>query len=228
MNDTNCKKCKRDYALRDGCDPTPYCDECAHILVEKLESRVEVLEKQNFNYRSANKNRKRDFIPKITSMLLACLCLATVQRKGAQDLVDLARREVGVKGANKDIPVASVPVSTISNLYSADFARSFILRTNYPAPSPVPSRLEAPVVKAVPISQAAQPPPTNGPIVLPQFLYTNIPPNYWWHRLEADTLNGPWRTNDKNMTMPPSGTVRLVRTNKAGYFQMFGTREKLP
>lgn len=161
-------------------------------------------------------------------LILIALCLVPVQAKEGKNLVDLARREVSVKDANKDIPVASEPASIILALYASDFARSYVLRTNCPAPSPAAGPQEAPVVKAVPISQATQPPPTNGPIVLPQFLYTNIPPNYWWHRLEADTLNGPWRTNDKNMTMPPSGTVRLVRTNKAGYFQMFATPNQLP
>lgn len=167
---------------------------------------------------------------KVLPLLLACLSLAPVTRKGAQDLVDLAKRPAS---AGKTLPLApGRPASIIRSLYSADFARSFTLRTNYPAPSPVAGPQEAPVVKAVPISRATQPPPTNGPIVLPQFLYTNIPPNYWWHRLEADTLSdaqaGRWRTNDRNMTMPPSGTVRLVRTNKAGYWQMMGTPNQIP
>lgn len=146
-------------------------------------------------------------------LILACLCSVAFVRspKGRETFPDRRREAISPTG-----------------LYSADFARSYTLRTNYPAPSPVAGPQESPQVKAVPISRAAAPPPTNGPIVLPQFLYTNIPPNWWWHRLEADTPNGPWRTNEKNMTMPPSGTVRLVRTNKAGYFQMMATPNQLP
>lgn len=149
---------------------------------------------------------------KLTPLLLACLCLAFVRSPKGRETFPDRRREV----------------INPARLYSADFARSYILRTNYPAPSPVSGAQESPVVKAVPISRAAQPPLTNRVIVLPQFLYTNIPSNYWWHRLEADTPNGPWRTNDKNMTMPPSGTVRFVRTNKSGYFQMLGTPNQIP
>lgn len=147
-------------------------------------------------------------------LILIALCLCSVafvrSPKGRETFPDRRREAINPAG-----------------LYAQDFARSYILRTNYPAPSPAAGPQEAPQVKAVPISRAAVV-PQSGPIVLPQFVYTNIPPNYWWHRLEADTPNGPWRTNEKNMTMPPSGTVRLVRTNKVGYFQMFATPNQLP
>lgn len=164
----------------------------------------------------------------IVALILACLCLAPVQRKGAQILVDLAKHAGADNGSkSRTYRAATSPASTISNLYSADFARSFILRTHYPAPSPVAGPQEAPTVKAVPISRATQAPPTNRLIVLPQFVFTNTTQNWWWHRLEADTLAGPWRTNEKNMRMPPSGTVRLVRTNARGFFRMMGTMEPL-
>jgi len=31
-----CELCGSPYALRDGCEPTPYCDACAHVAVERL------------------------------------------------------------------------------------------------------------------------------------------------------------------------------------------------
>lgn len=33
---TECKRCGSHYELRDGYDPTPFCDECAHLEVERL------------------------------------------------------------------------------------------------------------------------------------------------------------------------------------------------
>lgn len=46
MTDAECKRCRQDYSVRDGCDPTKYCDDCAHEVVEKLERRVEVLKRE--------------------------------------------------------------------------------------------------------------------------------------------------------------------------------------
>lgn len=33
----SCANCHEDYSLRDGCDPTRYCDACAHTLLEQME-----------------------------------------------------------------------------------------------------------------------------------------------------------------------------------------------
>lgn len=30
-----CKRCGDSYALREGCDPTPLCDPCAHAVIEE-------------------------------------------------------------------------------------------------------------------------------------------------------------------------------------------------
>ena len=40
---TRCRKCGSHYNLRDGEDPTPYCDWCAHKVVDELRREVEAL-----------------------------------------------------------------------------------------------------------------------------------------------------------------------------------------
>lgn len=30
-----CEKCGEEYAVREGCDPTKYCDDCAHTVSEE-------------------------------------------------------------------------------------------------------------------------------------------------------------------------------------------------
>jgi hypothetical protein len=37
---TQCQKCGDHYALRDGCDPTSFCDTCAQTVISNLESIV--------------------------------------------------------------------------------------------------------------------------------------------------------------------------------------------
>jgi len=39
-SETCCKCCGDEYALRDGCEPTKYCDLCAHKMVDCLESEL--------------------------------------------------------------------------------------------------------------------------------------------------------------------------------------------
>lgn len=41
---TDCKRCHEPMMLRDGCEPTPYCDNCAHALVEEHETEIARLE----------------------------------------------------------------------------------------------------------------------------------------------------------------------------------------
>jgi len=36
-----CRKCGHAYALREGCDPTPFCDACAHDEVDRLTARLQ-------------------------------------------------------------------------------------------------------------------------------------------------------------------------------------------
>jgi hypothetical protein len=43
MEETTCKNCGACYALRDGYEQTPYCDECAHNLVESMQQEIEAL-----------------------------------------------------------------------------------------------------------------------------------------------------------------------------------------
>lgn len=161
---------------------------------------------------------------KTLPLLLACLSLAPAQRKGAQDLVDLAKRPAS---AGKTLPLApGRPASIIRALYSADFSRSYTLRTNYPAPSPGASPQEAPTVKAVPISRAVAPPAK--PVILPNFVFpTNAAQFPYWHRLDSDSPGGPWKTNVTNMAWPPSGTQDVPRTNARGFFKMFGTKNPI-
>jgi len=37
-----CVRCEEEYGLRDGMDPSKYCDECAQILIDELEPRCEL------------------------------------------------------------------------------------------------------------------------------------------------------------------------------------------
>lgn len=39
--DTECKKCGRYYALRENCEPTPFCDSCSHGEVERLQIELD-------------------------------------------------------------------------------------------------------------------------------------------------------------------------------------------
>jgi len=41
--DNECTNCGRTMLLREGCDPTPFCDECAHGEVERLSQMVILL-----------------------------------------------------------------------------------------------------------------------------------------------------------------------------------------
>jgi len=34
--DADCEKCGRPYEVRDNCEPTPFCDDCAHVEIERL------------------------------------------------------------------------------------------------------------------------------------------------------------------------------------------------
>ena len=43
ISETTCKRCGEDYSLDYGCDPIPYCHQCAHELVEELEAEREEL-----------------------------------------------------------------------------------------------------------------------------------------------------------------------------------------
>lgn len=36
-----CQKCEAEYSLRDGCDPSDYCDECAQGIVVGLREAME-------------------------------------------------------------------------------------------------------------------------------------------------------------------------------------------
>ncbi len=42
-SETCCKSCGDEYALREGCDPTKYCDQCAHKIVERVELELDQL-----------------------------------------------------------------------------------------------------------------------------------------------------------------------------------------
>lgn len=34
MEDPTCLRCEEQYSVRDGCDPTTFCDRCAHDIAE--------------------------------------------------------------------------------------------------------------------------------------------------------------------------------------------------
>jgi hypothetical protein len=53
MSEMTCEKCGEEYALRDGMDPTPLCDECAHKEVEELTQRLKTSERQKEAMREA-------------------------------------------------------------------------------------------------------------------------------------------------------------------------------
>jgi len=40
MNDFWCQMCGQEYCLRDGDEPTPYCDRCVHARIAELEAAL--------------------------------------------------------------------------------------------------------------------------------------------------------------------------------------------
>ena len=40
MNDPICQRCKQEYCLRSDCEPTSYCDGCAHVVVAELGQEI--------------------------------------------------------------------------------------------------------------------------------------------------------------------------------------------
>ncbi len=44
--DTECDKCGEFYHLLEGCDPTPLCDSCAHLEVERLTTELTARERE--------------------------------------------------------------------------------------------------------------------------------------------------------------------------------------
>jgi PHP family Zn ribbon phosphoesterase len=46
-DDVICARCDRAFFLRDGYEPTKYCDECAQELVEELEQQLAELQAVN-------------------------------------------------------------------------------------------------------------------------------------------------------------------------------------
>lgn len=41
--DLVCHKCGTEYSLRDGCEPTAFCDDCAHGELQRLREQIEWL-----------------------------------------------------------------------------------------------------------------------------------------------------------------------------------------
>lgn len=39
-DETTCKRCNKTYSLREGCEPTKYCDICAHAALEEAEKQI--------------------------------------------------------------------------------------------------------------------------------------------------------------------------------------------
>ena len=40
MSDATCERCQSIYAVRDGMDPTRFCDACTHEVVDKLKEQI--------------------------------------------------------------------------------------------------------------------------------------------------------------------------------------------
>ena len=49
-----CKKCREEYLLNDGCEPTPYCDACAHEVLAELEAAVKEWREARQEWMSGN------------------------------------------------------------------------------------------------------------------------------------------------------------------------------
>ena len=45
LNTTQCERCLKEYSLRDGHEPTKYCDACAHEVAEHADSLAAALKK---------------------------------------------------------------------------------------------------------------------------------------------------------------------------------------
>lgn len=58
MSAPTCQRCGHDYALRDGCEATPECDSCAHLVLVDLRNAV-----------THPAETKADFINRINAIL---------------------------------------------------------------------------------------------------------------------------------------------------------------
>jgi hypothetical protein len=51
-DDNLCEQCGEPYALRDGEEPTPNCDSCAHIVVSEQQAEIELLKIEIFELKT--------------------------------------------------------------------------------------------------------------------------------------------------------------------------------
>jgi len=51
MTDPECKRCRNIMRIRDGCEPTDYCDECAHDLLDYCRKRARKAERKLAQYK---------------------------------------------------------------------------------------------------------------------------------------------------------------------------------
>ena len=59
-SETCCKSCGDEYELRDGCEPTKYCDLCAQKVVERIERELDKATAELEMWRDGNIVREED------------------------------------------------------------------------------------------------------------------------------------------------------------------------
>lgn len=57
-----CKRCGEEYRLEFDEEPTPYCDDCAHVVVDELKRRVWELESGLAGYKQAYETSRQECI----------------------------------------------------------------------------------------------------------------------------------------------------------------------
>ncbi len=109
-----CKKCGQFYALREGQDPTTYCDECAHVVIEELERRLNESEADGWkrNYADAlvqaekERDQWRNVAQNMADLVDACHCVCI------QDSTCQTCRALAEFNAMKEASTAPAPRST--------------------------------------------------------------------------------------------------------------------
>ena len=68
--DSTCQRCDRTMRLRENCEPTPFCDECAHLEVERLQRELADENARMNHYRHKWQDAERE-IQKLKDALAA-------------------------------------------------------------------------------------------------------------------------------------------------------------
>ena len=98
MNEPSvCARCDKEYGLRDGMDPSKYCDECAQILTDELETRCELDKAEIIKLRKILYRAVREL-----EYARCAETLSLVQSAEGNDIIDTGMKILGVPDLSLD------------------------------------------------------------------------------------------------------------------------------